>query len=136
MPSNLNETILNFPPSAEVLTPMGITSENVAKEFGVTRKEQDQFALRSHTLAAKTQKAGGFVKEIAKVTLPDGTVVEHDDGIRATTLEKLSSLKPAFKEDGTSTAGNSSQVTDGAACVLLMRRSLAEKLNLKIQARW
>lgn len=136
MPSNLNETILDYGPAAEVLTPMGITSENVAAEFGVTRAEQDAFALRSHTLAAKAQKDGLFKEELVPVTLADGTVVDSDDGIRATTAEKLAKLKPVFKADGTTTAGNASQVTDGAAAVLLMRRSTATKLGFKPIARW
>lgn len=136
MPSDLSPAILSKEECASVLTPMGTTSENVAEQFGVTRLQQDQFALRSHTLAAKSQKEGLFKSEIVPITLEDGSVVEVDDGIRATTAEKLASLKPAFKKDGTSTAANSSQITDGAAAVLLMRRSLANKLGLPIQARW
>ncbi|KAI8907985.1 Thiolase, N-terminal domain-containing protein [Gorgonomyces haynaldii] len=136
MPSNLSESILDFPPAADVLTPMGITSENVATEFGVTRQEQDAFALRSHNLAAQAQKNGYFAEEIVPVKLPDGTIVDKDDGIRPTTAEKLAKLRPAFKPDGTTTAGNASQVTDGAAAVLLMRRSTAQKLGFKPIARW
>jgi acetyl-CoA acyltransferase 1 len=136
MPSDLSDEVLEYGPAAEVLTPMGTTSENVAAEFGVTRADQDAFALRSHNLAAKAQKEGLFKEEIVPITLKDGTVVELDDGIRPTTAEKLAALKPAFKKDGSSTAGNSSQVTDGAAAVLLMRRSLANKLGLKVLARW
>lgn len=80
MPTNLNEQILDYGPAADVLTPMGITSENVAEEFKVTRLEQDQFALRSHTLASQAQKTGLFKSEIVPLTLADGTVVELDDG--------------------------------------------------------
>ena len=115
MPSDLNEDILNYGPAADVLTPMGTTSENVAAEFGITRQEQDAFALRSHTLALKAQKEGLFKDEIVPIKLKDGTVVELDDGIRSTTAENLAKLRPVFKKDGTTTAGNASQVTDGAA---------------------
>jgi acetyl-CoA acyltransferase 1 len=114
MPTNLNETILNYKPSSEVLIPMGTTSENVAKEFNVTRKDQDIFAFRSHQLAANAQKNGLFDAEIVPVEV-NGEMVRLDDGIRETTIEKLTKLRPVFAEDGSSTAGNSSQVTDGAA---------------------
>ncbi|KAJ8324198.1 3-ketoacyl-CoA thiolase with broad chain length specificity [Batrachochytrium dendrobatidis] len=136
MPSNLNEEILNYGPAADVLTPMGVTSENVAAEFGVTRAEQDTFAFRSHSLALAAQKEGLFKEEIVPVKLADGTVVDSDDGIRATTAEGLAKLRPVFNKNGTTTAGNASQVTDGAAAVLMMRRSVAEKLGLKPIARW
>ncbi|KAI8590286.1 Thiolase, N-terminal domain-containing protein [Geranomyces variabilis] len=136
MPTDLDEKILEFQPSADVLIPMGQTSENVAKEFKVTREVQDKFALRSHNLAAKAQKEGLFDEEISPVKLHDGTVVSKDDGIRATSAEILGKLRPAFGKEGTTTAGNASQITDGAASVLLMRRSVAEKLGAKILARW
>lgn len=114
MPSNLNEQILEYGPAADVLIPMGTTSENVAAEFGITRQEQDSFALRSHSLALKAQKEGLFKEEIVPIKLADGTVVEIDDGIRPTTAEGLAKLRTAFKKDGTTTAGNASQVSDGA----------------------
>ncbi|KAI8816712.1 Thiolase, N-terminal domain-containing protein [Fimicolochytrium jonesii] len=136
MPTDLDEEILAYGPSADVLIPMGITSENVAKEFKITREAQDKFALRSHTLASKAQKEGLFDEEIVPVKLHDGTVVTKDDGIRATNAENLAKLRPAFGKEGTTTAGNASQITDGAAAVLLMRRSVAEKLGLKVLARW
>lgn len=136
MPTDLDEDIMDFGPAANVMIPMGTTSENVAEEFGVTRAKQDAFALRSHTLALKAQKEGLFKEEIVPIKLKDGTVVELDDGIRPTTAEKIAKLKPAFKPDGTSTAANSSQVTDGAAAVLMMKRSLATKLGLKPIGRW
>lgn len=121
---------------------MGITSENVAERYNVSRKDQDEFAARSQQKAAKAQKDGLFDEEIVPVTTrwrPDPEVPENveektvtkDDGIRpSTTVEKLATMKPAFKPDGTSTAGNSSQVSDGAACALMMRRSTAETLGL------
>lgn len=136
MPSDLSDEVLEYGPAADVLIPMGTTSENVASEFGVTRKEQDEFAARSHALALKAQQEGLFKEEIVPIKNEQGEVIDKDDGIRATTVENLAKLRPAFKKDGTSTAGNSSQVTDGAGAVLLMRRSLAHKLGLKIQARW
>ncbi|OZJ04300.1 hypothetical protein BZG36_02592 [Bifiguratus adelaidae] len=127
--------------AADCLLPMGITSENVAKDFGVTRQKQDAFSARSHQLAAKAQKENLFAEEIVPVTTTvtdkDGkeqtVVVDKDDGVRPTTTpEGLAKLKPAFSEDGTTTAGSSSQVSDGAAAVLLMKRKTAEKLGLPI----
>jgi len=114
----------------DVLMPMGITSENVAERFGVTRKDQDEFSLLSQQKAAKAQQAGLFEAEIVPVTTTvldqngdEKTVtVSKDEGIRPTTIEGLSKLRPAFKPDGTTTAGNSSQVSDGAAAVLVMSR--------------
>jgi acetyl-CoA acyltransferase 1 len=127
------------------LVPMGITSENVAAKFGVSRQEQDELALKSHQRAAAAIKSGKFKAEIVpvKVTLKDPktgaekeVVVDTDGGVRpSTTLEGLSQLKPAFKPDGGSTtAGNASQVSDGAAAVLLMKRSRANQLNMPILA--
>ncbi|KAK7931298.1 3-ketoacyl-CoA thiolase 2 [Apiospora marii] len=129
----------------DCIMPMGLTSENVAARYGVGRKEQDEFAVESHRRAAKAQAAGAFAQEIVKVHTRFQEVdkqgnkvgeekqveVTQDDGIRAgATLEALAKLKPAFKADGTSTAGNSSQVSDGAAATLLMRRSTATELGL------
>ncbi|KAF2803869.1 beta ketoadipyl CoA thiolase, TH2 [Mytilinidion resinicola] len=121
---------------------MGLTAENVAERYGVNRADQDAFAARSQQKAARAQQEGFFDKEIVPVTtrwVPDPAVpeaqesitVSKDDGIRpTTTAEKLGAMKPAFKEDGTSTAGNSSQVSDGAAAALMMRRSTAQELGL------
>ena len=128
----------------DCIMPMGLTSENVASRYNVTREEQDAFAARSHQKAAKARKDGLFDKEIVPVTTrwrdleenqdnvaEKEITVKEDDGIRPnTTMETLAKLKPAFKADGTSTAGNSSQVTDGAAATLLMRRSTATELGL------
>lgn len=124
----------------DCLIPMGITSENVAAKFGISRMDQDKLSVKSHHKAAKAQSENKFVEEIVpvKTTIKDGDkekeiVVTKDDGPRAdTTLEGLAKLKPAFKKDGTTTAGNSSQVSDGAAAVLLARRSVAKKLGLQI----
>lgn len=111
--------------------PMGVTSENVAARYGVTRADQDRLAVRSHARAAAATKAGAFV-EIVAVRVPSSeggpdTIVTADDGIREGTTEAaLARLKPAFKEGGSTTAGNSSQVSDGAAAVVLARRSVAK----------
>lgn len=123
---------------------MGITSENVAARYGVSRADQDAFAAQSQKRAAKAQANGLFDDEIVPVTTRwvNPEVPEHvetitvtkDDGIRAnTTVEKLASMKPAFKPDGASTAGNSSQVSDGASAALMMRRSTAAELGLTSQ---
>ncbi|KAF1986947.1 beta ketoadipyl CoA thiolase, TH2 [Aulographum hederae CBS 113979] len=121
---------------------MGTTAENVAERFGVNRADQDAFAARSHQKAAKAQKEGLFEAEIVPMTTrfrPDPEMPENeesitvtkDDGIRPTSSpESLAKMKPAFKPDGGSTAGNSSQVSDGAAAALMMRRSTAQELGL------
>ncbi|KXS11708.1 3-ketoacyl-CoA thiolase peroxisomal A precursor [Gonapodya prolifera JEL478] len=124
---------------ADVLLPMGLTSENVAADYKISRAEQDAFAAESHRRAAKAWKEGHFDEEVLKIKVKtdDGEVIaDRDDGIReGTTKEALAKLKPAFSEDGTTTAGNASQVSDGAAAVLLMRRSTAEKLKLPIKGK-
>lgn len=123
---------------------MGVTSENVAERYNVSRADQDAFAAQSQLRAAAAQAAGKFDAEIVPVTTrwiePENPETEKeitvtkDDGIRAnTTVEKLASMKPAFKKDGTSTAGNSSQVSDGASAALMMRRSTATALGLSDQ---
>eukprot|EP01127_Copromyxa_protea_P002818 TRINITY_DN12758_c0_g1_i1.p1 TRINITY_DN12758_c0_g1~~TRINITY_DN12758_c0_g1_i1.p1 ORF type:complete len:430 (-),score=130.25 TRINITY_DN12758_c0_g1_i1:72-1361(-) len=136
----LNEALFANKEAADCLLPMGITSENVAAEFGVTRADQDKFAFESQAKAARAQQAGLFKDEIIPLTVSikdkDGNAsqitVDKDDGIRATTLEGLQKLRPAFKKDGTTTAGNSSQVSDGAAAVIAMTRAEANKRGLKI----
>jgi acetyl-CoA acyltransferase len=123
----------------EVYTPMGITAENVAKKFGISRAEQDAFALRSQQKAAAAQKTGAFADEVVAVKATryeDGkhvdVVFDRDEMVRAdTTLEGLVGLKPAFAKDGTVTAGNSSPLSDGAAAALLMSRAKAEALGVK-----
>ncbi|CAG9461079.1 unnamed protein product [Pedinophyceae sp. YPF-701] len=110
------------------LLPMGITSENVAARWGIDRDTMDAFAATSHAKAAAAQASGRFAAEIVPVR-----GLDKDDGIRAgTTPESLAKLKPAFMPKGTTTAGNASQVTDGAAAVLLMRRSEAQRRGLKV----
>jgi len=136
-----NPKIFEDPKVAAVLVPMGITSENVASQFNVTREKQDSFSQLSHAKAAAAQKQGLFNDEIVPVTTrlqdKDGNettvVISKDDGIRAdTTMAGLAKLKPAFQEGGSTTAGNSSQVSDGAAAVILARRSYALKNRLPI----
>ncbi|XP_041365475.1 3-ketoacyl-CoA thiolase A, peroxisomal-like [Gigantopelta aegis] len=133
---DLNKKVFEVEKAAECLIPMGITSENVAERFGVTRLKQDQFSMESHKKAYTAQKTGAFDAEIIPVTTTvideqgeEKTVtVTQDEGIRPnTTLEGLAKLKPAFKEGGSTTAGNSSQISDGAAACLVCRRSEAER---------
>ena len=115
---------------------MGMTAENVAERWDVKREAMDKYAQRSQELAVKSRDSGFFDREIVAVELPDGSTVEKDDGPRAdSTLEKLASLKPAFKEDGSVTAGNSCPLNDGAAAVLVMSDTRAKELGLKPRAR-
>ena len=106
---------------------MGETAENVAERYGVGRAEQDEFALESHRRAVAAAEAGRFDEEIVPVPVPqpkgDPVTVHADEGPRAdTTLEQLGRLRPAFREGGTVTAGNSSTLNDGAACVVARHR--------------
>jgi acetyl-CoA acyltransferase 1 len=143
-PPFLSKDIKTNVNAANCQIPMGITSENVAEQFGVTREQQDRFAASSQLKALNAKNDGRLNSEIT----PMDTVLvdkegnetagraDTDEGVRAgTTFEKLSKLKPYFKKDGTTTAGNSSQLTDGAAAVLLARRSTAIRLGLPIKGR-
>lgn len=118
---------------------MGVTAENVAKEYAVTREEQDRFALESQNKAESAQKAGRFREEIVPVEIASrkGTVVFADDEYlrHGTTLEALKSLKPAFDKNGSVTAGNASGINDGAAVVVLASSKKAKELGLKPIAR-
>ncbi|MBI0578842.1 thiolase family protein [Neobacillus cucumis] len=114
----------------------GLSAERIAEKYGFTRKELDQFSLESHEKALRAQTEGYFEREIfpLEVTLPDGTktVIRDDQGPRkGTSLEALAGLKTSFVEDGVIHAGNSSQISDGAAALLLMSREKAEELGLK-----
>jgi len=117
---------------------MGITAENVAEKFNITREEQDQFSIDSQTKAIKAVDGGKFVNEIVPVEIvtKKETIVFNTDEYpnRATSLEKLSMLKPAFKKDGTVTAGNASGINDGASFVLLASEEKIKELNLKPMA--
>ncbi|MFD1440875.1 acetyl-CoA C-acetyltransferase [Lacticaseibacillus hegangensis] len=118
--------------------PMGITAENVADQFNVTREAQDQFALASHQKAVAAQQTGAFVDEIVPVTVKTKrgeVVVSQDEGPRPdTSLEKLAKLRPAFKQGGTVTAGNASGINDGAAALILMRKDLADREGISYLA--
>jgi len=139
---SISEACESHPEAADCTIPMGITSENVAKEFNVSREDQDKFAASSYQKAEAAQKAGLFDEEIIPITVKftdpktgdEKTItVTKDDGVRpGTTYESLSKLKPAFSKDGAPHAGNASQVSDGAASVLLMKRSKAQALGLPI----
>ncbi|CAL8312810.1 unnamed protein product [Merluccius merluccius] len=140
-PGDVSSRLVDFDKARDCIIPMGITSENVAERFGVSREKQDAFALSSHQKADQAQRSGAFDREIVPVTttLTDGegkertVTVAKDDGIRvATTLEGLAKLRAAFKPGGSTTAGNSSQVSDGAAAVLLGRRSAVEARGLPV----
>ncbi len=117
------------------LVPQGISAEMIAEKWEIPRSELDEIGLRSHQLAARATEEGRFEREIVPFQVNGDTYVT-DQGIRPdTSLEKLAELKPAFKEDGKITAGNSSQISDGAAGVLLMTREKAEALGLTPRAR-
>jgi acetyl-CoA acyltransferase 1 len=152
----MSDTVMENEEAADCLMPMGITSENVAKQFGVSREKQDKFAAESYAKAVAAQKAGKFKRcaesdcagvaaeltlsphsEIVTVTYRDDEgnerSISSDDGIReGVTAESLAKLKPAFDKNGSTHAGNASQISDGAAAVLLARRSVAKKLGLPI----
>jgi acetyl-CoA C-acetyltransferase len=115
---------------------MGLTAENVAERYEVSRADMDKYAQRSQELAVRSQEDGYFDREIVPVRLPDGTEVAKDDGPRPnSTLEKLAELEPAFKEGGKVTAGNSCPLNDGAAAVLVMSHTKAAELGLRPRAR-
>ena len=114
----------------------GVGAEMIVDRWGFTRTQLDEYSLASHSKAAAAQDEGRFTGQIAAVTGPDGTKVEADEGIRrGSTLEKMAALKPAFREDGTITAGNSSQISDGAAALLIMTSEKAAELGLTPIAR-
>jgi acetyl-CoA acyltransferase len=116
------------------LIPQGLSAEMIADRWEIPRSELDELGLRSQQLAAKATEEGRFEREIVPMQV-NGDTYATDQGLRETTLEGLANLKPAFKEDGKITAGNSSQVSDGAAAVLLMAREKADALGLVPRAR-
>jgi acetyl-CoA acyltransferase len=140
MGSNVSQQELGTPFPKELmdryeLVPQGISAELIAAKWEIPRSEQDELGLRSHQLAARATREGRFDREIIPVEVGGQTVVA-DQGIREdTSLEQLAALRPAFNEDGTVTAGNSSQLSDGAAAVLLMAREKADELGLTPRAR-
>lgn len=116
--------------------PMGLTAENLAKKYSISREEQDRYALRSHTNALHAIDTGIFAREIVPVPLPNGEIVTTDDGPRRdTSAERLASLEPVFIKGGTVTAGNSSPLNDGASAVVMMSAEKAQELGLKPLAR-
>ncbi|KAG7612334.1 unnamed protein product [Arabidopsis thaliana] len=137
-----NPRAQDFPKARDCLLPMGITSENVAERFGVTREEQDMAAVESHKRAAAAIASGKLKDEIipvaTKIVDPEtkaekAIVVSVDDGVRPNSnMADLAKLKTVFKQNGSTTAGNASQISDGAGAVLLMKRSLAMKKGLPI----
>jgi acetyl-CoA acyltransferase len=133
--------------SPQIYTSMGLTAENVAEKFGISREDQDRFALTSHQKAAKAIKTGKLKEEIIPVPAKvreikeDGTVIvkevifDTDEGVRFdASLEAMAALKPVFKAKGTVTAGNSSQTSDGAAALVLMSKERAEAMGVKPMA--
>jgi len=147
-PDQIAEAVFENEQARNCLLSMGQTSENVAEKYGISREAQDKFAAESHRRAAEAQEKGLYKEEIVPIKttikkkkgeeeIREEVYAEKDEGIRKeTTVASLAKLKPAFKKNGSSTAGNSSQLTDGAAAVVLARRSAAEKLGLPIIARW
>ncbi|KAI4133634.1 MAG: hypothetical protein LQ338_000146 [Usnochroma carphineum] len=147
IPNPFHEEILKNQDAADCMQPMGQTSENVGKDFNITRESMDRFAAESHQRAERAQKAGWFDDEIVPITttVKDPKTGEEkqvtltkDEGPRwGSTYESLSRIRPAFPEYGDkSTGGNSSQVTDGAAAVLMMKRSTAQKMNQPILGKY
>jgi acetyl-CoA C-acetyltransferase len=135
-PQDQNEHLQGKDGDPDAYIAMGLTAENVADRYEVSRADMDKYAQRSQELAVASQESGFFDREIVPVKLPDGTEVAKDDGPRAgSTVEKLAQLPPAFKEDGKVTAGNSCPLNDGAAAVLVMSDEKAKQLGVKPRAR-
>jgi acetyl-CoA acyltransferase len=131
----LNPRLVNERP--EIYISMGLTAENVARQFEISREDQDAFSLRSHQRALAAIEGGKFADEIVPVTTGEGATFDTDEGPRAdTTIEALGKLRPVFHVKGSVTAGNSSQVSDGAAATVVMSAKRAEALGLKPLARF
>ncbi|NBO74870.1 MAG: acetyl-CoA C-acyltransferase, partial [Acidimicrobiia bacterium] len=121
------------------LVGQGISAELIAEKWNISREELDAFGARSQEFAQRATREGRFQNEIVPVLDAEGNMMTTDEGLRETTMEKLASLKPSFKpveEGGRVTAGNSSQITDGATAVLIMSEEMAKKLGLKPRARF
>jgi acetyl-CoA acyltransferase len=122
------------------LVPQGISAELISEKWGISREQNDAFSVESHKRAARAREEGRFDREIVPITATNEEgeeLVSADEGIRPdSSMEKLASLKPAFKPDGVITAGNSSQITDGAAALLIMSEEKAAELGLKPRARF
>ena len=118
------------------IIPQGLSAELIAEKWGLKREELDEFSAQSHEKAGRAIAEGRFKREIAPATLPDGSVFDTDEGVRVpVNREKMASLAPSFKTDGVITAANSSQISDGAAALLLMSEARAKALGLKPRAR-
>ena len=140
--TEFSELLDSHPESKNCKVPMGVLSEKMAQDQNILRKDQDAFAALSYQKAFRAQQQGKFDQEIAPLTVKyvnpktdeeQIVTVDKDDGIRpGTTAESLGKMKPAFAKDGSIHAGNASQISDGAAAVLLMKRSTAERLGQKI----
>jgi acetyl-CoA acyltransferase len=132
-----------FPFHAELMakypiTSQGIAAEEIAVKWGIDRKEVDEFAAESQEKARRARDEGRFKREMLTVDVNldgVGTTIDYDEGIRESSVEKLATLEPSFRPDGVHHAGNSSQITDGSAAVLLMAREKADELGLKPRAR-
>jgi len=121
------------------LVHQGVSAELIARKWNLSRKHLDAFSLESHRRAAHASAEGRFAGQIVPVPMREGAneLITHDEGIRPdTSMEKLAGLKPAFQADGTVTAGNASQISDGAAALLIMERAAAERLGLRPRARF
>ena len=135
-PDEIHPRLIGKGAIADVYIPMGLTAENVADRFGVTREEMDAFGQRSQERAVAAQRSGFFEREITPYELEDGTVVAADDGPRPeSSLERLAALQPVFRDDGRVTAGNSCPFNDGAAAVLVTSAAFAERHGLEPRAR-
>ena len=144
--TEFSELLDSIPEAKNCKVPMGALSEEMAKDFKISRQSQDEFAAASYQKALAAQKAGLFDEEIAPLTVKwedpktgevKNITVAKDDGIRpGITAESLSKIRPAFAKDGSIHAGNASQISDGAAAVLLMKRSTAERLGQPILGRY
>ena len=118
------------------LVPQGISAEMIAEKWGISREDMDAFGFRSQQLAAQARDEGRYESQILPVLDAEGNLMTTDEGIRESTLEKIASLKPSFKEDGGVTAANSSQITDGSASLLIMSEEKAAQLGLTPRARF
>ena len=143
--TEFSELLENHEKAAECKVPMGVLSEQMAKDRKISRADQDKFAASSYQKAIAAQKQGLFDNEIVplKVKFTDPKTeeeseitVSRDDGVREVTVESLGKIKPAFAKDGSIHAGNASQISDGAAAVLLMKRSTAERLGQKVLGKY
>ncbi len=119
------------------IVPQGISAELIAEKWGLKRQELDEFSAQSHEKAGRAIAEGRFKREIVPVALPDGSIFDTDEGLRIpVNREKMASLGPSFKPDGVVTAGNSSQISDGAAALLITSEARAKALGLKPRARF